>query len=283
VLLLAAIAVVGCDEKQGEGDTPDVMPTLLVSPANISAPAAGDAYAFSLACNTVWTAAVSSGATWCTVQPAAGNGDATGTITIAKNTAPESRTATVTFTAGTLTRAVAMTQAALTVITPPNAASTQTWVFGDQTWSDAIHIPNCNKSSFVDSYTDPQCRSYTENSTTWYYYNWPYVNVNAVALCPSPWRVPLQSDFGTLVSTLGGNTQSARDALIAAWGFTGYALGNSVYKESDGTTYWSATGYDGDEAYTLSYVGYYAYGLYINPQSIDLMYYGFPVRCVKDN
>jgi hypothetical protein len=29
--------------------------------------------------------------------------------------------------------------------TPPYAASTKTWQFGEQLWSDAIHEPLCNK------------------------------------------------------------------------------------------------------------------------------------------
>jgi hypothetical protein len=44
--------------------------------------------------------------------------------------------------------------------TPPYAASAQTWTFGNQTWSDAIHMPGCNKESLIDLY-DPDCCSYT--------------------------------------------------------------------------------------------------------------------------
>ena len=74
--------------------------------------------------------------------------------------------------------------------TPPYAASTKTWTFGEQTWSDAIHIPECNKSSFTERYYETQCRSYTQGANTWYYYNWLYVNKHAARLCHSPWRVP---------------------------------------------------------------------------------------------
>jgi hypothetical protein len=34
--------------------------------------------------------------------------------------------------------------------TPRYAASTQTWTFGEQIWSDAIHIPECNKTDFIE-------------------------------------------------------------------------------------------------------------------------------------
>ena len=74
--------------------------------------------------------------------------------------------------------------------TPPHAASTQTWVFGAQIWSDAIHMPECNKESFIASATEPQCRSYTENGKTWYYYNRAYVKKNWKEMCPTPWVLP---------------------------------------------------------------------------------------------
>jgi hypothetical protein len=50
--------------------------------------------------------------------------------------------------------------------TPPHAASTATWVIGDQTWSDAIHIPACDKKDFKESETAPRCRSYTSAGTS---------------------------------------------------------------------------------------------------------------------
>jgi uncharacterized protein (TIGR02145 family) len=122
--------------------------------------------------------------------------------------------------------------------TPPYAASAQTWTFGTSTltWSDAIHIPDCNKESFEDSYDEPQCRSYTYEGKTYYYYNWPYVDTNKSALCPDPWRVPTKDDFAALVETLGGDTQVARDALSTAWGYGGRSNASSMDNE---TTYGS--------------------------------------------
>jgi hypothetical protein len=50
--------------------------------------------------------------------------------------------------------------------TPRYAASTTTWKYGEQTWSDAIQVPECDKEDFEASST-PQCRSYTKDGTTW--------------------------------------------------------------------------------------------------------------------
>jgi uncharacterized protein (TIGR02145 family) len=181
----------------------------------------------------------------------------------------------VTLAAGTLTRAVGVAQAALT--TPPNAASTQTRVFGDQTWSDAIHIPDCNKTDFTNDDNNPQCRSNTSDKLR-YYYNWAYVNQNAATLCPSPWRMPSESDFSTLVSNLGGNTQSARDAIIAAWGYGGYAIGSSssVINVSTLAYYWSSTVASSNT--NNAYIMYYT-SLNLTVDN-TAKYLGFQVRCV---
>jgi hypothetical protein len=119
--------------------------------------------------------------------------------------------------------------------TPPYAASAQMWTFGSQTWSDAIHIPECNKSGFPVSNTDPQCRSYTADGATWYYYNAPYVDTYAAKLCPSPWRVPTYEDFDGLIANF-----TAMDK-INAWGFGGYASGNSMYNVNT-YAYYKGTG-----------------------------------------
>jgi hypothetical protein len=158
---------------------------------------------------------------------------------------------------------------------PSLAASTQIWTFDDQTWSDVIHCPECNKETFEYSFTEPQCRSYTEEGKTWYYYNWKYVNANKNTLCPSPWRVPTESDFSTLIS----DTTITYSTLIDAWGYGGYALGTSLFEVDTDAFYWSSTANGTNYAYNL--------GL-DRSGNLDLAsgnhkYYGFQVRCVKDN
>jgi hypothetical protein len=159
--------------------------------------------------------------------------------------------------------------------TPPHAASTMTWTFGEQTWSDAIQIPECNKEDFPCSDTVPQCRSYTEDEKTYYYYyNWAYVNKNTAKLCPVPWHVPTKDDF----ETLDNSTNSA--ALGRIWGFGGFAGVEMFYPVGAVDThavYWSSTLYVSlaNSAYVLSYSFNY---LGVRK---DSMVYGFLVRCVK--
>jgi hypothetical protein len=88
--------------------------------------------------------------------------------------------------------------------TPPHAASAETWTVGDQTWSDAIHMPKCKEGTFKRKSSKPQCCSYTIEGKKYYYYNWPYVKANAAKLCPSPWRVPTTDDFRKLTAAFLG-------------------------------------------------------------------------------
>jgi hypothetical protein len=152
--------------------------------------------------------------------------------------------------------------------TPPFAASTKIWIFGDQTWSDAIQIPECNKESFTNSLTAPHCRSYTDGANTWYYYNWSYVIANETYLCPSPWRLPSRDAFRTLVSNTDYLT------LLSAWGYGGRAYSSAI-RDQSGAFYWSSSERISD----------YAWGM--NPRrnypvrGDHYKYQGFQVRCVK--
>jgi hypothetical protein len=125
----------------------------------------------------------------------------------------------------------------ITVVTPPpsDVASTQTWVYGGLTWSDRVVGPSaCNKASFSESTVTPQCRSYNDSGALRYYYNWPYVIANQSTMCSSPWRVPTQSDFDTLVSATDGSTLTS-----ASWGY-----GRTNFQGfSYGALYWSSTEY----------------------------------------
>jgi hypothetical protein len=153
--------------------------------------------------------------------------------------------------------------------TPPHAASTQTWTFGDQVWSDAIRIPECNKASFSNSEYTPECRSYTSGSETWYYYNWAYVDANKHTLCPSPWRVPSENDYQILVLNTTLNT------LINAWALSGYASGSSADNVGESAYYWSST----EDGTTFAYDLYCDSGyLYVSNTGKDN---GFRVRCVR--
>jgi hypothetical protein len=235
----------------------------------IFAYAAAGSYTFAVTGNGTWTAAVNSGAAWCTLSPASATFNGTVTVHTAENTAETARTATVTLTSGAETKEVTVTQNG-TTSTPLYAASTQTWTFGDQIWSDAIQIPECNKTSFTNSYDVPDCRNYTNNNITYYYYyNWAYVNTNGTTLCASPWRVPSQADF----VALSGVTSAGE--LTSAWGLPGYAYGSLMYSVGGSTYYWSSAENGSTAAYNLGYSGGTLSVSYSGKDS------GFQVRCVR--
>jgi uncharacterized protein (TIGR02145 family) len=267
-LLLTAgclLLVAGCSKD----DEPAVLD---VDKTTIDATAAAATYSIGVTSNTAWTASVNSAATWCTVSPATGTGNGTVTVNIEFYAEIGNRAATVTLSTATLTHSVTVVQQR---DTPPLAASTQTWEFGEQTWSDAIRCPECDKGTFEESLTDSQCRSYTQNDSTWYYYNWAYVDANKATMCPDPWRVPSQSDFVTLAN----NTTAY--ALIDAWGYGGFAYGSSMYSVSEGGVYWSSTeGSGGGNSASALVYGYVDdRGILGVPRSEKPG--GTQVRCVK--
>jgi hypothetical protein len=153
--------------------------------------------------------------------------------------------------------------------TPPHAASTRTWVFGSQTWSDAIQLPECNKMSFTDDYTVPHCRSYTGGGNTWYYYNWAFVLQYEPLLCPAPWRVPARADLRAL--------QADAATLISQWGYGGYARGGGVRTWDSAGYYWSSQQFVSSTAYILKFHARRV----INGGLAEVKYHGYQVRCVK--
>ena len=95
--------------------TPDpVVPLTIPSTENLSPSFSSDGgkSTVSFTANESWTAkVVESGATWCTVSPANGGiGNHTLTIITSANDTPDSRTATVQLTAGTVTKTINVTQ-----------------------------------------------------------------------------------------------------------------------------------------------------------------------------
>jgi hypothetical protein len=262
MIAVAALTFAGCSES-------DDAPALAIDKTAIDAAFTAGSYTVAVTSNAAWSATVSAGAAWCTLSPASATGNGTLNVNVTENSATVSRAATVTVTAGTASKTVSVMQDVLP--TPPHAASTQIWVFGEQIWSDAIRIPECDKTDFADSDTELQCRSYTSGTNTWYYYNWPYVTANATALCPSPWRVPTESDFNTLKSNTNYST------LISEWGYGGLATSSSMDSVSEVAFYWSSTEYPDNTnyAYTLYY--------YSGDLVMDSAYKraGMQVRCVR--
>ena len=88
-----------------------VVVALSATPASLEFVVGGESKTVSIASNIAWTA--SSSATWATLSAASGKGDATLTVTVAANTGA-ARTASVTITAGSVEKTVAISQAAFT-------------------------------------------------------------------------------------------------------------------------------------------------------------------------
>jgi hypothetical protein len=155
---------------------------------------------------------------------------------------------------------------------PTYAASNKIWVFGEQTWSDAIHMPECNKETFDGGYwNEPKadCRSYTYEGKTYYYYSWPYVDAHKATMCPSPWRVPTKDDFELLADKV------SYTELIVAWGYGGSIYGSSLVNVEPHGAFWSSTVYNSALRFQL----YYEW------ENVTLdqfpFFAGLQVRCVK--
>ncbi len=177
-----------------------------------------------------------------------------------------------------------------------------TWVVGDQEWSDAVQTTYCSeKTNYkgVDK-KDPMkwkyladCRSNPGQKGD--LFSWEMVNQQKNLLCPEGWRVPTSDDFTTLDITLGGTGWGREDSpeineFMDAnylnpeiWGgeYSGYINdgASQVEKQGTGVYYWSQTEASKDLAHYLKLfdkgigVGTYAYVLKAN---------GYSLRCVRD-
>lgn len=283
IFLCAAVSLwfAGCKD---DNPASEPMAELLVSPATLSASAAAGEYTLAVTGNVEWSAVAN--AEWITIAPAEGTGTGTLVVNVGENPSAETRTATVNFTAGTLSNAAIIMQEAR----PFYAASTRTWVIGGQTWSDVIEIPECNKEDYLIDNFYPQCRAYTDALGTTYFYNWPYVNLRSYVLCPSPWRVPTNMDFMTLDMALGGTAENrviedvawVGTQYVNIWGgaYNGVLMNNQDPPFTRGTAafYWSAKANSGLTAYCSVFS---STGL-VYPQASQLKEFGQAIRCIKD-
>jgi hypothetical protein len=152
--------------------------------------------------------------------------------------------------------------------TPPGAASTQTWTYDTQTWSDVIQISECATASFkVDGQT-PSCCSSSATGRLLYYYNWAYVNANKGKMCPSPWRVPTKGDLDGLTASATGS--KVFDDWKATGAFVNGSLGWTAY-----SMLWSSTEYNDTYAYYMDLKIYYW------DKTTEPKISGMPVRCIK--
>ncbi len=95
--------------------------TLAVAPAALALPAVGESTDVTVSSNVSWR--VSSAPAWLTVSPQTGTGNATLTLTAGANPSVDVRSDSLTLTAGTLTRKVALTQAGVPVELSTNSTA----------------------------------------------------------------------------------------------------------------------------------------------------------------
>jgi hypothetical protein len=115
VMAAAVVALSGCSKNENEDPPEEDLPEieLEVDPSTSYFTYVADTTDIEVIANDAWTVTVNSAATtWCTVDPASGNGDGYVSIIVTPNTNPTGgeRTATVTFTSGDITTTVAVTQ-----------------------------------------------------------------------------------------------------------------------------------------------------------------------------
>jgi uncharacterized protein (TIGR02145 family) len=112
---------------------------------------------------------------------------------------------TATHTDGVCTSTLSGAISVIAVIpTPPHAASTKTWVIGNQVWSDAIaYAPSgCSKSTNNDNCHYSHGASHFVSSGT-YMYDTECIDAKSSEMCPAPWRLPTTADFNRLDVNLG--------------------------------------------------------------------------------
>jgi uncharacterized protein (TIGR02145 family) len=218
--------------------------------------------------------------------PTGVTGSAAGTVFTISGTASASGTFGYTVTAFHTNGCSAASSGTITVFTtPPGAASTQTWVIGDQTWSAPLQKAQtgCKDTTYISS--TPSYRSSGLNIGSGYLYNGPCISNRAAELCPSPWRVPTRSDFCTLITYLGGTCTNGsqpgiRDILMAStgspsWGgvYGGYAANENLYNTTSRAYYWAADLYYSMNIYSSGFVG-----PQVTNSSSNI---GYQVRCVR--
>jgi hypothetical protein len=245
---------------------------LNVEPSTITATYMAGSYTVAVTSNAAWTATVSAGATWCTASPATGTGNRTVQVNIAENSATVTRAATVTFSAGTLQKMVDINQFAQPLVymaddAPPYAASQRVWIFGSQTWSDAIKIPECNKGSYSTQRCAVSCRRW--NST--YLYNQHYAYENQLSLCPSPWHIPSSEDIELLEIAAPGATLSQQ------WGGCTRTTINGLYDDPTGCSIW----YEPSKCHDDWYLEFFYYEKGTSSFAVAGQCIWNAVRCVK--
>jgi uncharacterized protein (TIGR02145 family) len=175
---------------------------------------------------------------------------------------------------------------------------TQVWLVEDLKTTKYLNgdpIPsNLNDNDWYNATSDA-VKIHT-NSIYGNLYNGLAVN-DSRKLCPTGWHIPLNTEWETLITYLGGGDIAGgkmKEAGTAHWnspntgatnesGFTAlptglFQGGSTIEAVGEYSSRWSATqnGNEGNYDFPLSYNGAYCY------RSQHLKRIGYPVRCLKD-
>ncbi|MDR2907147.1 MAG: Ig-like domain-containing protein [Bacteroidales bacterium] len=169
----------------------------------------------------------------------------------------------------------------------------QTWIVGNQEWSDAVQTTICSEKTDFDGGATGNykvdCRSNPDYKGD--LFSGEMINQHKTVLCPEGWRIPTKDDFIALNIALGGvdtdSTSAENIEFINAnylnpevWGGTygSVASGSDLNNQGTVAYYWSQTEAttERNNNLTMNNSGR------IHPQDMSSKRYGLALRCVKD-
>jgi uncharacterized protein (TIGR02145 family) len=166
--------------------------------------------------------------------------------------------------------------------------------------NDGTAIPNVTDNTAWTSLTTPGYCWYNNdvaNKTPYgALYNW--YTVNAGKLCPTGWHVPTDAEWTTLITFLGGEDvaggklketgtthwESPNNVATNESGFKGLPGGfyadNGFWQINAFGLYWLATG---SVSWGADYIALDYIDITTGINATNKIYYGYSVRCLKDN
>ncbi|MCL2027399.1 MAG: fibrobacter succinogenes major paralogous domain-containing protein [Bacteroidales bacterium] len=173
----------------------------------------------------------------------------------------------------------------------------QTWIVGNQEWSDVVMATACRKEKFDSGDWDDDgnanfnadCRF---NPNYGDLFSWCAVYRFQNELCPNGWRVPTAEEFRTLNLALDGQDVELgysftdtiiRDKYLNGWGgdYGGYCESNGMlHWQGSSAQYWSLSQ---TEHYTrYAFLLHFDTSGYIHSLDAITKRYGFQLRCVRN-